>query len=189
MTAPDDPFRSPDAGADRPPATPPTGDAPVNPYGPGQTAQPFGQPPPYGGHYGAGQYGAPVRPPYGSTGPGTAPSNGLGVAALVLGIAAVVTGLFLLGGVLGVVAIVLGVLARKKAARGEADNGGTALAGIVLGAVGILVAAVVVVVAGVLFSRADLGSFTECLSQADGDQAAVDACSRDFERDLTGDSR
>ncbi|MEV8534220.1 DUF4190 domain-containing protein [Streptomyces sp. NPDC051211] len=66
--------------------------------------------------------------------------NGFGVTALVLGIISVAlfcTSFFAVA--LGVTAVIFGVLGRGRAARGEADNGGVALAGIILGAVGIVV--------------------------------------------------
>ncbi|WP_405422688.1 DUF4190 domain-containing protein [Streptomyces erythrochromogenes] len=69
---------------------------------------------------------------------GRPPSNGFGITALVLGILAVVgciTSFIAVG--LGIGAVVFGALGKGKANRGEADNGGMALAGIILGAIGI----------------------------------------------------
>lgn len=74
-------------------------------------------------------------------------SNGMGTAALVLGIIAVVMSWYWVAALpLGIVGIVLGVLGRKKAARGEATNRGAATAGMVLGIVGIVLAAVFIAV-------------------------------------------
>ncbi|WP_328719127.1 DUF4190 domain-containing protein [Streptomyces sp. NBC_00247] len=116
---------------------------PVSPNGPGQ--QPVGQygypapPQPYPAYTGYDAYGgqgvwAPV------------PSNGMGVTAMVLGIVSIC--LFFLWGVvsivLGVLALVFGILGRKRARRGEANNGGQALAGIITGSVGIFIGAVVI---------------------------------------------
>jgi len=71
----------------------------------------------------------------------TAPRNGYGVTAMVLGIVAVVsvfTGwLVPLALATGVLATVFGVLGRRRAARGEATDGGQALAGLILGPIGI----------------------------------------------------
>ncbi|MFB6819629.1 DUF4190 domain-containing protein [Streptomyces sp. NPDC056347] len=113
---------------------------PVGPNGPGQQS-----PPP------AGPYGYPAAPPapyggyssypgYGQTSWVTPPANGMGIAAMVLGILAVC--LFCVYGipslVLGTLALIFGILGRKRAQRGEANNGGQALAGIILGSIGIV---------------------------------------------------
>jgi large-conductance mechanosensitive channel len=67
-----------------------------------------------------------------------APQNGMGTAAMVLGILSCC--LFCLYGlpslVLGVVAIILGVKGKQRADRGEATNRGQAQAGLVTGIVG-----------------------------------------------------
>ncbi|WP_329401976.1 DUF4190 domain-containing protein [Streptomyces melanogenes] len=97
-----------------------------------------------------GSYGYPAYPGYpgygyghpGWTGMG-APLNGFGTTALVLGIISVV--LFCMWGlgiILGILALVFGFLGRGRAKRGQATNGGQALAGIILGAVGIVVSGV-----------------------------------------------
>ncbi|HEY9439203.1 MAG TPA: DUF4190 domain-containing protein, partial [Streptomyces sp.] len=73
---------------------------------------------------------------------GPAPANGLGVAALVLGIVSVVG--FCMWGlaiVPGVIALILGIIGRGRAKRGEATNGGMALAGIILGSIGMAIGA------------------------------------------------
>ncbi|WEH36148.1 DUF4190 domain-containing protein [Streptomyces sp. AM 4-1-1] len=113
---------------------------PTAPNGLGPTAPP-------GGQYGypaapASTYGYPGYPGYGQNQWGPAPANGMGTAALVLGIISVVGFcLWGLGIVLGVLALVFGLLGRGRAKRGEANNGGMAIAGVVLGAVGIAVSA------------------------------------------------
>jgi hypothetical protein len=92
----------------------------------------------YGNGYGYG-YGWPGMPP--------APNNGMGTASLVIGIiSAVVFCLWPLAILLGVLAVVLGILARRKASRGEATNSGQALAGIICGAVGVVLGILITVV-------------------------------------------
>lgn len=159
MTAPQDPFAPPPGG--RPPH---------------RDAQPHGDPPPpYGQPYGQQPHG---------TGPQGPPRNGLGTAALVLGIVGILTSWLFVGGLLGIVAIVLGAIGRGRAKRGQATNGGVALAGILTGVLAVLVAALVVVGAVALFSNSDFGSFTECVQQAET-QAEVDQCAADFEDSVT----
>ncbi|MEU6891254.1 DUF4190 domain-containing protein [Streptomyces sp. NPDC046557] len=111
---------------------------------------PYGGPPGYGGQppYGGppGYPGYPTAAGYPGYGPGypgyPQPSNGLGIAAFVLGLLSLVACFTLVGPlVFGIVAVVLGALARGKAGRGEATNGGLALAGLICGAVGIVLGA------------------------------------------------
>ncbi|MCI4141068.1 DUF4190 domain-containing protein [Streptomyces sp. MMS20-AI2-20] len=103
---------------------------PIGPEGPGQV--PYGYP-----H--AGYAGAPA-PGYPGGWAGAAaplPSNGMGVASLVLGIiAAAAFCLWPVAVVLGLLAVIFGAIGRGKANRGEATNGGQALAGVICGAVG-----------------------------------------------------
>jgi len=162
-----------------PDPTPPA--APGYPAYPGQPAQPGTPPPapgsqaPYGtdqGHYtpypppaqpayGAPQspYGASPYPPQGAPGGyGYFPRNDLGIWALVLGIASFVLSC---GFLTGIPAIIVGSKAKRAVAAGEANNGGLAQAGVILGwvacALSVLVAIffVVVLVIGVGSAEVD----------------------------------
>ena len=126
-----------------------TPNQPQDPYQPGDGSTgdsgsygqpPYGQTPQYGETPSYGQYGAPQEPAPGSyptypQGQGYQtpmygyPKNNLAVWSLVLGIVSLV----LCGFVAGIPAIILGNNAKKAVARGEANNGGMATAGIVLG--------------------------------------------------------
>ncbi|MFF7727607.1 DUF4190 domain-containing protein [Streptomyces sp. NPDC008001] len=113
-------------------------------------AAPYGmQTPPYGqglygpGAYQPGAYGYPAAPFYMPP----APSNGLGLAALVLGIVGTVLApTVVLGAVLGILAVVFGAVGRAKVRKGEATNPGQALAGLILGGVGLVVTVLMVIV-------------------------------------------
>ncbi|QGV80228.1 DUF4190 domain-containing protein [Streptomyces ficellus] len=98
---------------------------------------------PYPGPYG----GAPAPQPQ-------PVRNGLGTAALVLGVIGALAGviplLFWVAGVLGVLALILGLSGRGRAKRGEAANKGVATAGAVLG----LVAMILSVVGAVIVFKA-----------------------------------
>ncbi|GAA0916438.1 DUF4190 domain-containing protein [Streptomyces thermoalcalitolerans] len=125
-------------------ATPPAGSAPFDGSG---SAVP---PPPVAptGPGVPGGYGYPGYPSgYGWPGLPAQPQNGMGIAAMVLGILACC--LFCLYGVvsvvLGVLAIVFGVKGRRKAEQGLADNHGQAQAGLVMGVIGLVLGLVVVV--------------------------------------------
>jgi hypothetical protein len=113
-----------------PPPGPPGGTPPPPPMGPpgGST------PPPYnpGGPGGFG--GAPQKP-----------QNAFGIAALVLGIISVVLCCCWAGFWAGIPAAVLGFLGMKKADAGQATNRPLALAGLILGIIGIVIALILVV--------------------------------------------
>lgn len=135
---------------------------------------------------------APPPPPPPPPGFSTSPvgsqgaRNGLGTAALVLGILSIFAIITVVGGViLGLIGVILGLVGRGRVKRGEADNGGVALAGIVTGLVGLLVSIILIVV-GVIFFADDFTDLVDCLDEAGDNPAAVEQCERDFEDDLTG---
>jgi hypothetical protein len=184
VTAPQDPFSTPPQGpGGTPPPGPPTGQpagygAPLGQ--PAGYGAPAGGPPPYGQQ--PGGFGAP-----GGFGGHGSPKNGFGIAALVLGILALVTCFTVVGGILlGLAAIVFGVLGRGRAKKGLADNGGMALAGLILGLLGLLASVAIAAAVGSVLSRGDFGNLTECLESAGQDQAAIDECSAEFEDSVTG---
>ncbi|MFF1963727.1 DUF4190 domain-containing protein [Streptomyces sp. NPDC058232] len=116
-----------------PPPIAPNGPGQQVPPAAGQYGYPAAPPPQYGGYPGYPGYG---QAPWG--GPG--PANGLGIASMVLGIIAVIGFcMWGLGVVLGVLALILGLIGRGRAKRGEATNGGMALAGVILGSIGIVI--------------------------------------------------
>ncbi|WP_307131191.1 DUF4190 domain-containing protein [Streptomyces aurantiacus] len=79
------------------------------------------------------------------------PNNGLGIASLVLGIvSAVGFCLWPVSLAAGVLALIFGLIGRNKVRRGEATNPGHALAGIICGAVGVVLAIAFVVVLAVV---------------------------------------
>ena len=71
----------------------------------------------------------------------------------------------------GIVAIILGFVGRGRVKRGEANNGGMATAGIILGALAIIVSMAFVAWSGV-FKDADVPQFFDCLSNAGQDHGA-----------------
>ncbi|CAN5551071.1 hypothetical protein BH24ACT13_BH24ACT13_07940 [soil metagenome] len=139
----------PPAGYDQPPAY--------------QQDQSYGQAPEYGQQQGYGQapeYGqqAPYgqQPPgYGQGYPATQPRNGLGIAALVVGIFALILAIFFfpLGLLLAVVAIVLGIFAIRRVSKGQATNRGMAISGVVLGVLALIVAAALAFFVASIFER------------------------------------
>ena len=123
-----------------PPPIPPPGESTPAPYTPAPPPYGAGPPPGYGAGpppgYGAGPppgYGAPGPAAYQPMPPATRGSNGLAVAALVLGILTFVC----LGPIGAILAIVFGALGLKRA-KEIGDGQGMSIAGIVLGSVGMV---------------------------------------------------
>jgi len=123
-----------------------------------QGAESFDQP--AGTGYGQPGYGQPSygQPGYGQPGygePAAAPRNGLGLAALIVGILAIIFAFlfFPLGLILALVAIGLGIAGRRRAKAGQATNGGMATGGLVLGVVSLLIAIGLAVFVGSLFNK------------------------------------
>ena len=168
-----------------PPASgnPAFGPVPVPP-----SPYPYGYPPsPYPGQYPGGQYppgpypGGYPPPPmsYGDYPP--PPRNGLGIGALIVAIIALVSSFSIAGGiVLGLVAVVLGFLGRARVKRGEADNGGVALAGIVLGVVAVIAGLSFIAVWVGMFKQVGANDYFDCLQQAGQDRDKVQMCSDEF---------
>ncbi|MGK5641305.1 DUF4190 domain-containing protein [Streptomyces sp. URMC 126] len=145
-------WQPPTAFQGPPPAGPPYGPSPYPAYGavppgPGSYAGPglpYGAGPPPGP--GPLSYG-PV-PPYGPLPPQApaVPDNGFGTAALVLGMFSLLLSVsVVLGLVLGVLAVTFGAVGRAKAVRGVASNRGQAVAGLILGALGLAASVTVLV--------------------------------------------
>ncbi|MDF2846611.1 MAG: hypothetical protein K0R97_593 [Oerskovia sp.] len=132
--------------------TPPAPGYPTYPGQPAQPGSPYAAPtgPPAPGAVPGGEqggyspypppaqppYGAPTQAPYGASpypapgGYGYFPRNDLGVWALVLGIASFVLSC---GFLTGIPAIIVGTKAKRAVEAGEANNGGLAQAGVILG--------------------------------------------------------
>ena len=104
----------------------------------------------------------------------------------MLGILALLLGFFVIGGLLGIVAIVLGVMGRRRAKRGEATNGGMAIAGIVLGVLSIVLAGLVIAGVAAVFNSEEFGNLADCLASAGDDAAAQQQCQEDFTTGVGG---
>ena len=126
-------------------------------------------------------------PPYeGSPPPAARPKGaGMAIAALVLGILAVLLCWTVVGGVLlGLIAVVLGAIAARRAKRGISTGRGMAISGIVLGVIGLLLSVALFAIGVSLFTSSGGKTLTECLQNAQGDQAKEQQCQRDFQREL-----
>lgn len=128
--------------------------------------------------------GAP-GPGYGATPTNTA-RNGMGIAALVLGIIALVFCWTVIGGiVLGILALIFGIIGWRRAKSGGATNGGLALSGAITGGIGLVIAVILLVVGasvfGAFLNSPEGKNLTQCLRDAGSDQAKIQQCQRQFE--------
>jgi hypothetical protein len=155
-----------DTPSDRPPY-PPQGPPPGQGPGPGP-----------GGSYQVGGYPA-----------ARGRRNGMGTAALVLGVVGLVLVILLLfsplGAFLGLLAVLFGILGLIRANRGEADNRGQALAGLICGAVALLFGILFTVSVGTWFATHvnDFRRFGNCMDKA-ATPAAREQCGRQLSTDL-----
>lgn len=97
-------------------------------------------------------YGQPAAPGYGESGsPGhgdahghggapAAAKNGLGIAALVVAVIALIfCWLPFIGGIIAIIGLILGFIARGRVKRGQATNGGMALAAVIISALALII--------------------------------------------------
>jgi len=108
--------------------------------------------------------------------------KGLAITALVLGILSLPAILTVFGGILlGLVAIILGIVAIRGAGKGKNGGKGLAIAGLVTGAIGLLVSAAILAFVGTVLFGEDGQRLQDCISQANGDSAAEQQCQREFQ--------
>ncbi len=131
---------------------------PLYPYPPGY-------PPPY--------HGGPAQP--------VAPKNGLGIAALVLAVVALLSVATVFAPIaLGTVAVVIGFVGHARARRGIADNGGVAIAGIVLGGLAIVVGLAFIAIWTTVWKDVRGGDYIDCMEKAGQNRVAQQHCADQF---------
>ncbi|WP_027342543.1 DUF4190 domain-containing protein [Hamadaea tsunoensis] len=140
-----DPYSAPQPPAADPYGAPQPPAAPQNPYDPYAQQQPpapqYGQQPvsPYGATPQYPAYGAPMADPN--------KNNGLAIGSMATGIGSILLACCcgVLGLLAGVVAVVLGIIANKQISERGGQGKGMALAGIITGGVGILIALALII--------------------------------------------
>lgn len=121
-------------------------------------------------------------PAYGPA-PPVAPKNGMGIAALVLAVVGLLGVATVFAPItLGVVAVILGIVGRARAKRGIADNGGVAIAGIVLGALAIIVGLAFIAIWSTVWKDVRGGDYIDCIQKAGDNQVAQQHCADQFRR-------
>lgn len=110
-------------------------------------------------------------------------SNGLAIAALVLGIVAVLLFWTVLGGILlGLLAIVLGIIGARRARGGRAPHGTLSIVGAVLGALGLIGSIVIIAIGASILNSDEFKDFNDCVQHANS-QSEKDQCSQDYKQD------
>ncbi len=148
-----------------------TSDQPVGRENPAETPHP-GPLYPYPPGYPPPSYAFP---------PAVPPKNGFGMAALVLAVIGLLSVATVFAPIaLGAAAVILGVLGRGRANRGIANNGGVAIAGIVLGALAIIVGLAFIAIWTTVWKDVRGGDYIDCIQRAGNNQAAEQHCADQF---------
>ncbi|MDQ0401686.1 DUF4190 domain-containing protein [Streptomyces sp. DSM 40167] len=111
-------------------------------------------------------------------------SNGMAVAALVLGILAVLLFWTVIGGaLLGLLALIFGIIGARRARGGRAPRRGMSIVGAVLGVLGLIASVVIIAIGASILNSDEFKDFDDCVQHADS-QSERDACADDFEQDV-----
>ncbi len=117
--------------------------------------------------------------------PAARPGAGLAITALIFGILALLLFWSVVGGIIfGLIALILGLIASGRAKRGLASGRGMALTGAILGLLGLLGSIAVAALFGVVFFKSGAKSYTDCINDANGDNAKIQKCADEFRKDL-----
>jgi len=98
--------------------------------------------------------------------------NGLGIAAMILGIVGFFLAFIVIGIIPAVLALIFGIIGVRRAKRGTASNRGQATSGLVLGIIGIVVA----IAMGVVFGVAGYNRYQDCKDKYDTGSSDFDHC-------------
>jgi hypothetical protein len=124
--------------------------------------------PTWGGQPAGGQYQPPGPPPQQG-------SNGVAIAALVLGLLSIPLALFIFGGLLGIAAVILGIVGISKARQLGGTGQGMAITGIVSGALGALLAILALTVLSASLNFLDSPEGQEVLSEIEASVSEIEA--------------
>ncbi len=159
-----------------------------NPEGTPRTAPPYPYPHQYPPQPGPYPGGPPPPPYYGYPPPPPPPRNGLATTALVLAIVGLlsvwVPVVNIVSIVLGLAAVVIGFIARGRVKRGTANNGGVAIAGIVLGALAIIISLAFIALWTTVWKDAGGGDYIDCMEKAGSDQVQQQRCADQFRHNV-----
>jgi hypothetical protein len=155
------------------------------PEGTPEPAPPYPNPYPYQQLPGPYSNGYPAPPRYGYPPPPMEPKNGLGIASLVLAIVGLLSvWTVFVALVLGPAAVIVGFFGRGRVKRGSANNGGVALAGILLGALAIIVGVAFIPIYAVVWKDGGGGDYIDCIQKANNDRLAQQHCADQFRQNV-----
>jgi hypothetical protein len=132
------------------------------------------------------QPGYPPPPSYyGGPQPPVAPKNGLGVAALVLAVVGLLSVATVIAPIaLGIAAVVIGFLGHGRAKRGTANNGGVAIAGIVLGGLAVVVGLAFIAIWTTVWKDVRGGDYIDCTQKAGSNHVLQQQCADQFRQSV-----
>jgi hypothetical protein len=128
---------------------------------------------PYPNQFQPGSYppGYPPSPSYhAGPQPPVAPKNGLGIASLVLAVVGLLS--------------VATVIAHARAKRGTADNGGVAIAGIVLGGLAVVVGLAFIAIWTTVWKDVRGGDYIDCTQKAGSNHVLQQQCADKFRQSV-----
>ena len=165
---------------------PDTPDRRENSRGPSHSGPPYPYPDPYRYQPAAFPGDYPPPPLYGGyPPPAAAPRNGLGIASLVLAVVGLVSVATVFAPIaLGVAAVIIGVIAHGRVKRGTANNGGVAIAGIVLGALAIVVGLAFIAIWTTVWKDVGGGDYIDCMQKAGTDKFDQQQCADQFRQSV-----
>ncbi|MCT7354240.1 DUF4190 domain-containing protein [Streptomyces sp. 15-116A] len=110
--------------------------------------------------------------------------NGMAIAALVLGIVAILLFWTVFGGVLlGLLALIFGIIGARRARGGRAPHRTMSIIGAVLGTLGMIASVVIIAIGASILNSDEFKNFNDCVEHADT-QSERDACAEDFNKDM-----
>ena len=138
---------------------------------------------PYPNQY---QPGYPPPPSYyGGPQPPMAPKNGFGVTSLVLAVVGLLSVATVFAPIaLGIAAVVVGFVGHGRAKRGIADNGGVAIAGIVLGGLAVIVGLAFIAIWTTVWKDVRGGDYIDCTQKAGSNHVLQQQCADQFRQSL-----
>jgi hypothetical protein len=130
--------------------------------------------------------GYPPFPSYaGGPPPPVTPKNGLGIASLVLAVVGLLSVATVFAPIaLGVVAVIFGFIGHARAKRGTANNGGVAIAGIVLGGLALVVGLAFIAIWTTVWKDVRGGDYIDCTQKAGANHVLQQHCADQFRQSV-----